>query len=342
MSTFFGYFLLGPVLFSTAFIVGGGACFVAVRAAMNSSDASAWLSVVAMLVGGGLSGFSAIKMLAVGMFAVGAAFGVALSAALKAALWSRVFPNSPHAGFIFGSVLLGMTFGVVALTLRKKMLILSTSYAGAFALFFGIGHFAGHFPSLKQLNQVEQGMFDPFAVLYLGLTALVGTAGLFLQLHLTRDKVMPRRAPYSRYRRHRRVRASSRGSAWSLGDEEEYERDLLAGERLQNQNSGAGTRSLRAGPVLDIIPKPVLARDLETGEKDDADSSGSGSWSATNWTAAKKSEAADSNLRSEKVITTEQTKQDGEREVADGVPDALARDARPASDVKAAQESILA
>lgn len=339
MSTFFGYFLLGPVLFCTAFIVGGGACFVAVRAGMDGTDSSAWLSVVAMLVGGGLAGFSAVKMLAVGMFAVGAAFGVALSAALKAVLWSRVFPNSPHAGFIFGSLVLGMTFGAIALTLRKKMLILSTSYSGAFATFFGIGHFAGHFPSLKQLNQVEEGMFDPFAILYLGLTALMGTAGMFLQLHLTKDKVMPSSAPYSRYRRHRRVRTSSRGSAWSLGDEDEYERDLLAGERLQERSSRAVTRSTHAEPVLDVIPKPVLAPDQDTGNGSLAGTSRSGSWSAMSWATAKMSAAADSNIRFGRT-GVEECEPDGCQDSADAAQDQLELGSVPIDDVETGPKSV--
>jgi hypothetical protein len=283
VSTFFGYFLLGPVLFSTAFMIGGGACFVAVRAGLDAGRASAWMSVVAMLVGGGLSGFAAVKMLAVGMFAVGATLGVAASAALKAVLWSRVFPASPHAGFVLGSCVLGLTFGVVALTLRKQMLILSTAYAGAFAMFFGIGHFAGHFPTLQKLDQVERGMFDPWAVLYLALTAVFGTAGMFAQLHLTRDKPMPSRAPYARHRGHRRVRATSRGSDWSAGEDAEWERELLAAStRIDGQTAGSTSR-----PHLKLSESSPKVRDVEAAES--VESGGGeptpGLWPDAPWTA---------------------------------------------------------
>jgi hypothetical protein len=291
VSTFFGYFLLGPVLFTTAFIIGGGACFVAVRAGLDGSEASAWISVVAMLIGGGLSGFTAVKMLAIGMFAVGATFGVAVSAALKAALWSRFFPASPHAGFLFGSCVLGMLFGIIALTLRKKMLILTTSYAGAFAMFYGIGHFAGHFPSLRLLNEVEQGMFDPWAVFYLGLTALLGTAGMFLQLHLTRDKPMPSRAPYSRHRQRQRLRTSSRGSLWSLGEDAEFKRELLAVS--PRPSNAASPRSVSRSPLeLDERPSSVVANP-EAKEVVSILSSDSktGSWSGMTWTTPLSSNA---------------------------------------------------
>lgn len=146
LATFFGYFMLGPVLFVTAFLIGGGACFVSVRAGMSNSEASAWLSVVAMLVGGGFSGFAACRMLAVGMFAVGACLGVATSAALKVVLWSRVFPASPHAGFIFGSAIMGTVFGVTALSLRKQMLILVSNVQIHFHCQFGREIFLVRFP----------------------------------------------------------------------------------------------------------------------------------------------------------------------------------------------------
>lgn len=231
-STFFGYFLLGPVLFTAAFLIGGGICFIAVRAGLDESKASAWLSIVSMLVGGGLCGFLAVKLLGVGMFALGATLGVTASAALKAVVWSKVFPSSPDAGFIFGAVVLGTIFGVAALSLRKKMLILSTSYAGSFAFFFGIGHFAGHFPNLQDLNNVETGVFEPWAVMYMCLTALFGTAGMFVQLHMTRDKSMPSRYPYSRSRRHERlVESGSDTTADWDGEGEHSNRKLLSSSR---------------------------------------------------------------------------------------------------------------
>lgn len=264
VATFFGYFLLGPVLFTTAFLVGGGACFVAVRAALDSADFSAWVSVVAMLMGGGLFGFAAVKMLSVGMFAVGATLGVATSAALRVVLWSRLFPASPETGFIVGSCILGIIFGIISLTLRKKMLILSTAYSGSFGMFFGIGHFAGHFPTLKQLDQVEAGMFDPWAIFYISMAAIFGTAGMILQLSMTKDKVMPTRSPYSRHRRHHRVRNTSQDLNMS-GSHDSWERDLLVGKphTLGNQ---AGGRS-----EMDTSSKDIEAQVTD--------------WGTVNWTS---------------------------------------------------------
>jgi Domain of unknown function (DUF4203) len=161
-----------------------------------------------MLLGGGASGFIALKVLAIGMFALGASLGVVAAESLKPVLWNRYFASEQQTAFIVGACVLGLVCGLLALAMQKKMLILSTAYAGAFALFFSVGHFAGHFPSLADVDKVERGDFDePWTVLYLAATAFFGTAGLLCQLTLTRDKVMPIRAPYSRHRHHRRLRS---------------------------------------------------------------------------------------------------------------------------------------
>lgn len=162
LATFFGYFLLGPVLFTTAFFIGGGACFVAVRAGLSNSEASAWLSIIAMLVGGGFSGFAACRMLALGMFAVGACLGVAISAALKVILWTRVFPASPHAGFIFGSTILGIIFGFTALSLRKQMLIL----VRRLALKFGEDHLGSTFRGYWHISLTSVFLFTCYGKIW--------------------------------------------------------------------------------------------------------------------------------------------------------------------------------
>jgi hypothetical protein len=233
-STFFGYFLLGPVLFTAAFLVGGGACFVAVRAGLTdaASTTSAWVAVLAMLLGGGASGFLSLKVLSVGMFAVGATLGFAAAEALKPLVWARFLPSYSNSTFIAVCVVFALVCGLVALALRKQMLILSTAYAGAFALCFSVGHFAGHFPSLEDLDSAEHGTFhDTWTVVYLAATMFFGTAGFVVQLNLARDKPMPTHAPLSRYRDHRRVRSSSPPQVdrqSSLGDDKHWERELLA------------------------------------------------------------------------------------------------------------------
>lgn len=215
---FFGYFLLAPVLFLASFISGGGACFVAVNELLGSTTpAAAWISIAAMLLGGALLGFFALRALNLGMFLVGAALGVVLASALKTTLIAQIYPQDPRLAFIVAAVTFGLIFGLLALFLQKQMLIFSTAYAGACACVFGIGHFAGHFPTTDDLTEIETGKFTPWILMYIGLAALIGTVGMFFQFWLARGKDMPEHAPHDRRRQRRRSRPVDYGG-WTDDD----------------------------------------------------------------------------------------------------------------------------
>lgn len=204
---FFGYFLLGPVLFLAGFVSGGAASFIAVNAALgDTTPVAAWVSIAAMLLGGAMLGFLALRALSVGMFAVGAALGVVLASAVKASLIAKAYPKDPELAFIIAAVACGLIFGLLSMCLQKQMLILSTAYAGSCAAVFGIGHFAGHFPTAEEISKVEAGKFDGWVLFYILLTLGLGTAGTFFQFWLGRGKPMPTHAPHDRRRRRRRVR----------------------------------------------------------------------------------------------------------------------------------------
>jgi Domain of unknown function (DUF4203) len=206
-----------------------------------------------MLLGGGASGFIALKVLAIGMFALGASLGVVAAESLKPVLWNRYFASEQQTAFIVGACVLGLVCGLLALAMQKKMLILSTAYAGAFALFFSVGHFAGHFPSLADVDKVERGDFDePWTVLYLAATAFFGTAGLLCQLTLTRDKVMPIRAPYSRHRHHRRLRSEGPCpiDARAVYDDDEHWKLELLAATARIEMLAASRHASRQGSII--------------------------------------------------------------------------------------------
>lgn len=218
--TFFGYFLLTPVLFIAAFIIGGGASFIVVSTILSdfapapssdddgsgdaqlTSPTSAWVSIGAMLFGGALFGFIAMRALPLGMFAIGAALGVIFSTTLRTTLLPALFPDDPHTAFIITAVVLGLLLGLLALAFQKHMLIFSTAFGGALAAVFGIAHFTGHVPSVQQLQQLEQGQLaDGWVFLYFAAALLLGLAGMAVQFRLGRDKDLPEYAPYDRRRR---------------------------------------------------------------------------------------------------------------------------------------------
>lgn len=214
-ASFFGYFLLAPVLFLAAFITGGGACFVAVSTVLeDESPTEAWIAIGAMLLGGALLGFIAMRALPVGMFAVGASLGVVFASSIRTTVIADLFPKDPRTAFIATAVTLGLILGLLAVFFEKHMLIFSTAYAGAFACAFGVGHFAGHFPTTQEISEAEKGHVNVWTVVYILAAIGVGTLGMMFQFWLARDKPMPEYAPYDRRRRRRRVRRFDPGE-WS-------------------------------------------------------------------------------------------------------------------------------
>lgn len=205
--SFFGYFLLTPVLFLAAFISGGGACFIAVATILGEdTPAAVWISIASMLLGGSLLGFLALRALNFGMFAVGAALGVVLASSVKTTLIAQAYPKDPRLAFIIAAVSCGLILGLLAMCLQKQMLIFSTAYAGSCACMFGIGSFAGHFPTTEDLSNVEAGHANAWVLLYIALTFILGTIGMAFQFWLARGKPMPEHAPHDRRRRRRRPR----------------------------------------------------------------------------------------------------------------------------------------
>lgn len=182
---FLGYFLLTPVLFGAGLVVGGGVASVALRALLgDATPAAVWTGVVGTLAAGIVVGLIAVKMLSVGMFAVGASLGVVVASALKPSVLGHVYPPNADVGFVIGSIVLGLALGTMALRFQKQMVIFATAYGGAFAFFFGIGYFAGHFPTAAELVRAEKGHFGNWLIMYTSLTAIIGTAGTITQFKL--------------------------------------------------------------------------------------------------------------------------------------------------------------
>lgn len=216
---FAGYFLLTPVLFVSGLLVGGGTAMVALRALLGDTNSVAvWVSVVIMLAAGVIVGLLAVKMLSVGMFAVGASLGVVLASALKPSVLGHVYPPNADVGFVLGAVVLGLIFGAISLHFQKQMLIFATAYGGAFAFFFGIGYFAGHFPTAEQLARAEKGQFEKWFVVYFLLTVFVGTAGAITQFRLAAKRPL--------VHSHRRSRSSEHESRWNRQTDSNFEERL--------------------------------------------------------------------------------------------------------------------
>ncbi len=177
------------MLFVAGFLTGGGLSFIATKAAFGAqTPAAAWVTIAAMLVGGAVVALIATRLLAVGMFAVGAMLGVVIASALSPSVLGRIYPPNTEVGFYAGAVVLGIVLGLVAMQFQRQMVIIATAYGGAFAFFFGIGYFAGHFPTSAELANAESGKVGAWFVMYALMTILFGSVGALAQFRLSNGR----------------------------------------------------------------------------------------------------------------------------------------------------------
>lgn len=291
--SFFGYFLLSPVLFLSAFITGGSVSFISVSALLNDltppsavpsagqvihidelfvrSPTNAWICIFAMLFGGSLFGFIAIRALSLGMFSIGAALGVIVAVSLRTSVLPKLFPEQPRTAFIATAVTLGLLLGCLTLLFQKQMLIFSTAFTGAFLFVFGIGYFAGHFPSVAD---IQIGHFEPdwWVLLYLACALLIGILGMLFQFWLATDKRLPdhyspydpstarpgRRYRFARRFRDVRHRYQQPSPYWDEDYDEVYDEryDEEMAERPARRNrSGAATNNTNAANYYQQYPQ---------------------------------------------------------------------------------------
>ncbi|RLN36620.1 hypothetical protein BBJ28_00009624, partial [Nothophytophthora sp. Chile5] len=88
-----------------------------------------------------------------GIFVAGAAAGVALAMILNNSFGYKIYPSHPQVVLIIFCIVLGILGGVLTLKLERPVLIAATSLFGAGILVWGLGYFAGDFPSSSDLKE---------------------------------------------------------------------------------------------------------------------------------------------------------------------------------------------
>ncbi|KAH7470957.1 hypothetical protein KRP22_003170 [Phytophthora ramorum] len=149
-----GYRLFRATLFVVGFTFGGTGIAMAVEKVFAAEEWVATASWVAFVVGGVLCGFLVLCLTSLGIFAVGVMAGVMLAMVLSDAFGYMVYPDSPGTVLALLCVVLGLLGGYLALKLEKPVLIVATSLFGAGILVWGIGYFAGDFPTFSDLKRV--------------------------------------------------------------------------------------------------------------------------------------------------------------------------------------------
>lgn len=149
---FFGYKLLRPAMFVCGFVLGGLLAAAAVEAIFKNKswiDTASW---VAFAVGGLIVGVLVVMLYNTGIFVAGAAGGVLLAFTLNTSFGHKIYPSNPDVVLIILAVVLGVVGGILACKVERSVLIVATSIVGAHLVVWGVGYFAGDYPSAADLK----------------------------------------------------------------------------------------------------------------------------------------------------------------------------------------------
>ena len=182
--TFYGFRFFRVTLFTAGFAAGGIIGFPIANKITRNSTAV----LITCLVLGLLGGVIVMCVYKLGVFLIGAAGGIFLALFLQNSFLYKIAPEDPKTVLYVAIAVLGLSGGLLAYFLQRPMLILLTSFCGAYAKFWGIGYFAGKYPSAGDLKAWKNnGAIEIPSVwwIYFSATWLLFFMGVFTQFKYT-------------------------------------------------------------------------------------------------------------------------------------------------------------
>ncbi|KAF1336142.1 hypothetical protein FI667_g856, partial [Globisporangium splendens] len=133
------------------FVAGRLIVALVIEYAFASMTWVATASWIGFLVGGVVVG--CLVLYNVGVFLVGALAGALLAFVLNTSFGYRIYPSQPDVMLAIMIIVLALIGGFLVWKLEKFVIILAMSFIGATALVWGIGCFAGNYPSGADLKR---------------------------------------------------------------------------------------------------------------------------------------------------------------------------------------------
>jgi hypothetical protein len=172
---FFGYRLLKIILGVTGFIVGGLLCAGFVNENIGNHPV---ISLIAGLAGGVIGSALMIGLIVFGVFILGAVLGLIVGEAISTCILGSTNPI-----IVVPLIIIG---GIATLIMNKSMIIISTSFIGAYLIIFALDNFIAMPNKIFRFEKfhVLRGASGQFFVLLL-FCILVGIAGIIVQYKYT-------------------------------------------------------------------------------------------------------------------------------------------------------------
>lgn len=155
-----GYRLFRASVFVCGFVGGGLAVSRTVENVFAHESYLVAASWISFFLGGILIGCVVMSLYYAGIFVVGAACGVLLAVTFNAGVGHKIYANNPDSVLLALAIILGIVGGMAAVCLEKPALIVITSFIGSALVVWGVGYFAGDFPSgdtLKSFRTSTKG-----------------------------------------------------------------------------------------------------------------------------------------------------------------------------------------
>lgn len=149
---FAGQRLFRPTMFICAFGIGGlvlSGIVVAIFGHRTWIGTASWVS---FLIGGVILAGLVLTIYNVGIFMVGAAFGVMLAATVNNSVGYLIYPAKPTSLFVILACIFALIGGLLAFKAERMALIVATSAIGAHAMIWGLGYYIGHYPNPMDLT----------------------------------------------------------------------------------------------------------------------------------------------------------------------------------------------
>ncbi|KAF0684918.1 Aste57867_23162 [Aphanomyces stellatus] len=189
----FGYKLFRPVLFICGFAVGAVLFYLLAERVFKNQAYMITAAWICFVVGGLLVGATVVCIWKVGVFMVGAAAGILLAFLLNTSGMYKLWPSNPNGMLYLLIVGLGLLGGFLARYLERPFLIIATSFFGATAAVWGVGFFAGSYPSGSDLESLRVELADgkfSYSISeawwgYIAATAVLFLAAMYMQFTRT-------------------------------------------------------------------------------------------------------------------------------------------------------------
>ena len=171
----YGYKIFRAALFGIGFTFGS----VLVYEIMLQITVNVYAVWIGFLLGGLFFAYLFITFYQAGIFLAGALAGGMLASILHTSVLYRISPENPNTVLIISMVVLALVGGILATKIEKPALIVATALTGAIACVWGIGYFAGHYPSAMNLKTLNGKPMDSIIIPTEWWGYLAGTVALF-------------------------------------------------------------------------------------------------------------------------------------------------------------------